>query len=81
MNNIRRDSSRHFRNKKRKYLKEKINELATNSVNKNIRDLYRINYQPESNVVKNENGDLHADSYNILNRRKNCFSSLFIECT
>jgi hypothetical protein len=26
---------------KREYLKEKINELATNSKNKNIRDLYR----------------------------------------
>jgi hypothetical protein len=27
--------------KERKYLKGKINELATNSKNKNIRDLYR----------------------------------------
>jgi hypothetical protein len=33
--------SRHFRNKKREYLKEKINELERNSKNKNIRDLYR----------------------------------------
>jgi hypothetical protein len=31
--------------KKREYLKNKIDELATNSENKNIRDLYRgINY-------------------------------------
>jgi hypothetical protein len=36
LNNV----SRHFRNKKREYLKGKINELATNSKNKNIRDLY-----------------------------------------
>jgi hypothetical protein len=41
VNNVRREASRHFRNKKRKYLKGKIKELATNSKNKNIRDLYR----------------------------------------
>jgi hypothetical protein len=52
LNNIRREASRHFRNKTGEYLKDKINELATNSNNKNIRDLYRgINefkrgYQP-----------------------------------
>jgi hypothetical protein len=42
------------------------------SKNKNIRDLYRgINefkrgYQPRSNLVKDENGDLLADSNTIL---------------
>jgi hypothetical protein len=41
LNNIRRDASRHFRNKKREYLKDKINELATDSKNKNIKDLNR----------------------------------------
>jgi hypothetical protein len=47
-------------------MKDKINELATNIKNKNIRDLYRgINlfkrgYQPRSNLVKDENGDLLA---------------------
>jgi hypothetical protein len=35
------ECSRKFRNKKREYLKDKIDELATNSKNKNIRDLYR----------------------------------------
>jgi hypothetical protein len=40
--------------KKRKDLKERINELATNSMNKNIRNLYRINYHPGSNVVKDD---------------------------
>jgi hypothetical protein len=34
LNNVRREASRYFRNKKRKYLKDKINELATNSKNK-----------------------------------------------
>jgi hypothetical protein len=31
LNNVRREASRHFRNKKREYRKDKINELATNS--------------------------------------------------
>jgi hypothetical protein len=84
-NNLRKlrcDASRYFRNKKGEYLKDKINELATNSKNKNIRDLYRgINkfkrgYQPRNNFVKDENGDLLADSHNILNWWKNCFSKL-----
>jgi hypothetical protein len=38
MNNVRRAASRYFRNKKRDCLKDKINELATNSNNKNMRD-------------------------------------------
>jgi hypothetical protein len=41
LNNVRREASKHFRNKKREYLKGKVNGLATNSKNKNIRDLYR----------------------------------------
>jgi hypothetical protein len=41
LNNVRREANRYFRNKKREYLKNKIYELATNSKNKNIRDLYR----------------------------------------
>jgi hypothetical protein len=47
-----------FRVKKRKYLKDKINEPENNNKNKNIRDLYRgINlfkkgYQPRINIIK-----------------------------
>jgi hypothetical protein len=54
-------------------LKDKINELAMNNKNKNIRDMYRgINkfkkdYQLRSNLVKDENGDLLAEPHNILN--------------
>jgi hypothetical protein len=45
LNNIRRGTNRHFRNKKREYLKDKIDELATNNKNKCIRDQYiGINY-------------------------------------
>jgi hypothetical protein len=38
---VRREANRYFRNKKREYLKDKINELTTNSKKKNIRDLYK----------------------------------------
>jgi hypothetical protein len=82
LNNVRREASRYFRNKKNEHLKDKINELATNSKNKNIRDLCRgINgfkrgYQPRNNLVKDENDVLLADSHNILNRWKNYFSQL-----
>jgi len=41
LNNVRRYASRHFRNKKKAYLKAKIEKLETNSKIKNIRDLYR----------------------------------------
>ncbi|KAJ4435014.1 hypothetical protein ANN_23587 [Periplaneta americana] len=66
--------------KKRDYLKEKLNEVETNSKNKNIRDLYKgikefkNGYQPRVNVIKDENGDLLADSPSILNRWKNYFA-------
>ena len=77
MNNISRDASRHFRNKKKAYLKAKIEELETNIKIKNIRDLYRgINdfkkgYQPRTNIVKDDTGDLVANSHSILARCRN----------
>ena len=43
LNNVRCEASRHFKNKKKEYLKAKINELETNSKIKNTRDLYRGN--------------------------------------
>jgi hypothetical protein len=64
LNNTKCEATRYFWNKKREYMKDKINELAMNSKNRNIRDLYRgINefkrgYQPR-------NVDLLADSLNI----------------
>jgi hypothetical protein len=60
LNNVRREASRYSRNKNKEYLKDKINELATNSKTKNIRDPYRgINelkkdLQPRKNLVKDE---------------------------
>jgi hypothetical protein len=79
LSNVRRKASRHFRNKKEEYLKDKINKLELNSKNKNMRDLYRdINefkkgYQPRTNLVKDDKGDLPADPRTILNRWKNYF--------
>jgi hypothetical protein len=76
------EASRHFRNKKREYLKAKINELEINSKNKNIRESYRgINdfkkgYQPRTNIVKDEKGDLVADCHSILSRWRNYFPQL-----
>ena len=58
MNNVRRDASSHFRNKKKTYLRAKIEDLETNRKINNIRDLYRgINdmkkgYQPRTKIVK-----------------------------
>ncbi|KAJ4430976.1 hypothetical protein ANN_19569 [Periplaneta americana] len=80
--NERREASRTLRNKERGYLKEKLNEVETNSKNKNIRDLYKgikefkNGYQPRVNVIKDENGDLLADSPSILNRWKSYFAQL-----
>jgi len=39
LNNVRHEVSRHFRDKKKAYLKAKIEELETNSKIQNIRDL------------------------------------------
>ena len=41
LNNVRREVSRLFRDKKKAYLRAKIKELETNSKIQNIRDLYR----------------------------------------
>jgi hypothetical protein len=41
LNNVRCEADRYFRSKKREHLKDKINDLATNGKNKNMRDLHR----------------------------------------
>ena len=61
----------------------KIEELETNSKIQNIRDLYmgindfKKGYQPRCNIVKDEKGDLVADSHSIVARWRNYFSQLF----
>jgi len=41
LNNVRREASRHFRNKKKEYLRAKIEELETSSKFKTVRNFYR----------------------------------------
>jgi hypothetical protein len=75
-------ASRHYRNIKREYLKDKINDLQSSSKNKNIRELYRgitefkKGYKPTTNMVKDKRSDLLADPNTILNRWKNYFCQL-----
>jgi hypothetical protein len=63
LSNVRCKASRHLRNKKWEYLKDNINELATYSKNKNIRDLcqesseFNRGHQHRINLMKDENGD------------------------
>jgi hypothetical protein len=81
LNNAMWDASRHFRNKKRECLKDKINEVESDSKNKNIIDLYSgINgckvYQPRTNLIKVERGDLLVDPLHFLNRWINYFCQL-----
>jgi hypothetical protein len=74
LKNLRRETSRTFRNEKRNYLKGKIRELETNNTNKSIRDLYRgtnefnKGYQPRINIIKDENGNVLVDPQRVLNR-------------
>ena len=85
LNKVRREVSRHFRNKKKAYLRAEIEELETYNKIQNIRDFYRgisdfkKGYQPRctSNIVKDEKGDLVADSHGIVARWRNYFSQLF----
>jgi hypothetical protein len=57
LNNVWQEASRNFRNKKREYLKDRINELGPKSKNVNIRDLYwgisefKKGYQPRTNLL------------------------------
>jgi hypothetical protein len=68
---------KNYRNIKREYLKEKLMSLKQ-AIRRKISDLHRdINevknsYQCRTNLFsKDENGDLHTGSHNILNRWKN----------
>ena len=82
-NNVGCNVSRHFRNKKKAYLKAKIEELGTKSKVNNVRDLYRgINdfkkgHQPTTIIVKDNKGELVADPHIIMARWRNDFSQLF----
>jgi hypothetical protein len=76
LNNVRRETSRHFRKRKKECMEDKIDELAMNSKNSKGINEFKKGYQPRSNLLKDENSDLLADSHNILNRWKNYFTHL-----
>jgi hypothetical protein len=77
---VRREASRNFRNKKKAYLKTKIEELETDSKINNIRDFHRgINdfrkgYQPRTIIENDEKVDLNANSHSIMARWRNRIS-------
>jgi len=74
VNSVRSEASRHFRNKKKECLKDKIVEHETNRKIETIRGFYRgisdlkKGYWPRINIVKEEKGDLVADCHSILGR-------------
>ena len=83
INNVRHEDDRHFwKKKKKEYMKVRIQELKTNSKIKNIRDLcrgvsdFKKGYQPRTDIVKDEKGDLIAESHSILARWRNHFLQL-----
>jgi len=82
LNNRRCEASRHCRNQKKELLRIKPDDLETNSKKKNNGNLYRgINtfkkgYQPRTNIVKDEKGNLVKDIHSVLARWRNNFSQL-----
>jgi len=68
LNNLRREA----KNKKKEYLKDKIDEFETNIKIKNVRLLcrgisdFKKGYQLRTNVVRDEKGDLVTDCHSIL---------------
>jgi hypothetical protein len=77
--NLRPEAHRHFRTKNKEYQKAKIDYLETNSEIKKITGLYKgfkKGYQPRTNIVKAEKGDLVTDSPSVLGRWRNHFSQL-----
>jgi hypothetical protein len=63
-----------FRNKKNTWKEKVISLKQTGRIN--IRDLFKKGYQPRTNLVKDENDDLLADSRSILNSWKNFICQL-----
>jgi hypothetical protein len=68
LNNVSRETSRHFRYNKREHLVDKMKALATDSNDKNNRD-----FQPRSSLVNYESDYLLANYHNILNSEGTTF--------
>jgi len=86
LNNVRRAVSRHFRNKKKAYLRARIEELESSSTISNFKDLYRSisdfkkGYQPVTDIMEDDKSDLVADCHSILTRWRNYFSQMLNVC-
>ncbi|XP_070166158.1 uncharacterized protein [Polyergus mexicanus] len=71
-----------FKNKKRQYLKRKIEEINENGQSGNVRGMYmginnyRKGFQARTEMVKDENDNLITDSTGVLNTWKNHFDRL-----
>jgi len=82
LSSVRRGANKHFRNKKKEYLKAEADDLKLMVRPKNIRELFRgisdfkKGYQRRTNIVKNEEGDLVTYCHSILARWRNHFSQL-----
>jgi hypothetical protein len=81
VNNVRCEVSRHFRKRNREYLKEKINEFATDGKNNSIKTLYRgiSKFNRATNLdITQCRIRMFADLHNILNRWKKCIMSVML---
>jgi len=83
LNNVRRETSRHFRNKT-EYLKAKMDDIEINSKTRisetsMAESMTKNGYHPRTNTVMDEKGDSVTGSLRILARRRNHLS--VFECT
>jgi len=80
LSNVRRESSRHFRNTKRTNLKSKLMNLNQEDQKYqrllNGKNVFKKGYQSRTTIVKNEKGDFVTDSHSILARWRKHFSQL-----
>jgi hypothetical protein len=82
LKNIRHEASAHFRNTKREYMKDKINELTiattrTFRVRYKGTNEFKRGYKLRSKLMRDESGHSLAYSLNILNKWEEYFSQLF----
>jgi hypothetical protein len=75
LSNVREEDSRRFRNKKREYLKDEINNFESNQ-HEHQRPVFKKGYEHRTNLVKDERSDLLADTHKIWNRWKYYFCQL-----
>jgi hypothetical protein len=85
LNKVRRDASKHSRNKKKHTWKPKLRNLKltvrstiSGTCIRGIND-FKKGYQPRTIIVKDEKGDSIPDSHSIMVRWRNYFSQILKE--